>query len=136
MQPDRGLVDETRAWLTRAKTDIAAGRFELTAEPPFAAHALHAQQAAEKAMKGYLTWHGRAFRKTHSLVELGGACAGIDATLASLLRRAAPLTQYAWKYRYPGEPGEPSREEAMAALATAESVLDAILARLSDAVRP
>jgi prevent-host-death family protein len=27
----------------------------------------HAQQAAEKAMKGYLSWHDQAFRKTHDL---------------------------------------------------------------------
>jgi len=91
MPHDKGLVEETRAWLMRAKTDIATGSFEMTAVPPFSADAVfHAQQAAEKAMKGYLTWLGRSFRKTHSLVELGEACAAIDPSLESLLRRAAP----------------------------------------------
>jgi len=137
MPADRGLIDETKAWLTRAMMDIATGRFELTAVPPFTADAVfHAQQAAEKAMKGYLTWNGRTFRKTHSLVELGEACTAIDPSLELLLRRAAPLTQYAWKYRYPGEPGQPSVLETEDALGTSQEVLAAILARLPGAVQP
>jgi HEPN domain-containing protein len=39
----------------------------------------HCQQAVEKAMKAFLTWHDRIFRKTHDLVELGGHCVGIEA---------------------------------------------------------
>lgn len=56
MPLDPELVAETRAWLWRANRDIEAGAFELTAEPPFAAHVVfHAQQAAEKACKWFLT---------------------------------------------------------------------------------
>ena len=55
-------------------------------------------------MKAFLTWHDRVFRKTHDLVELGGQCVARDTTLESVLRAAAPLTEYAWRYRYPGEP--------------------------------
>ena len=46
------------------------------------------------------------------------------------------LTDFAWKYRYPGEPEEPSREETEAALALAREVYEAILARLPEEVRP
>jgi HEPN domain-containing protein len=71
----------------------------------------HAQQAVEKALKAFLTWHGRAFRNTHNLVELGEAWSELDPTLEALLRHAAPLTEYAWKFRYPGHPEEPTPEE-------------------------
>jgi HEPN domain-containing protein len=69
-------------------------------------------------------------------VELGEACKELDATLENLLRRAAPLTEYAWKFRYPGEPEEPTREEAEEALETARQVHEALLARLPLEVRP
>lgn len=49
---------------------------------------------------------------------------------------SAELSEYAWKYRYPGEPGEPDETETREALDLAREVHDAILARLPDTVRP
>ncbi len=86
-------------------------------------------------MKGYLTWHDRPFRKTHNLVEIGQQVADLQPELEPLLRRAAALTEYAWKFRYPGDPDEPTQEEADEALAIAREVFDAILARLPNEVR-
>ena len=86
-------------------------------------------------MKGYLTWHDRPFRKTHNLVEIGQQVAELQPELEPLLRRAAALTEYAWKFRYPGDPEEPTQEEADEALAIAREVFDTILARLPNEVR-
>ena len=86
-------------------------------------------------LKGFLTWNGRAFRKTHNLIELGEQCAQIDPSLEPPLRKAAPLTEYAWKYRYPGEPEPPTREEVELALAVARAVRDAVLEWSPDEVR-
>lgn len=98
---------DTKAWLAKADMDLRAAAHELTAVPPFTADAVfHAQQAAEKAMKGFLAWHDVPFRKTHGLAEIGHQCADIDPSVESLLMRAAGLTQYAWKFRYPGESEE------------------------------
>ena len=92
MRHDPALVAETRGWFVKAARDIAAARFELTAEPPFLEDiAFHAQHAIEKAVKGFLCWHGQVFRKTHNLVELGQAAAAIETRLEPLLRQAAPL---------------------------------------------
>jgi HEPN domain-containing protein len=113
MPHDPELVAETRGWFVRAHADLASGQVDIAAEPPLTGDAVFpAQQAAEKAMKGFLTWHGQVFRKTHN------------------------LTEYAWKYRYPGEPHEPPREEAEGALALAREVYDAVLARLPAEVWP
>ncbi|MBI4321189.1 MAG: HEPN domain-containing protein [Chloroflexi bacterium] len=120
MPHDPELVAETRAWISRAKMDLDTATFELTPEPPFAADVVfHAQQAAEKALKGLLTWHSSPFRKTHNLEELGEQCVRFDPALKPLADRSVPLTKYAWKYRYPGEPEQPTREEAESALALA-----------------
>lgn len=131
MPHDPIRVADTRARLAKADTDLKAAAHELTAVPPFTADAVfHAQQAAEKAMKGFLAWHDVPFRKTHDLAEIGRQCADIDPSLASLLMRAAGLTQYAWKFRYPGECEEPSPEEAEASIALAREVHDAIVSFL------
>jgi len=83
-----------------------------------------------KSLKAFLTWHDHAFRKTHNLEELGEACLALDGSLRPLVDRAVPLTEYAWKFRYPGEWAEPTREEAEEALAVAREALAAIGSRL------
>jgi HEPN domain-containing protein len=90
----------------------------------------HAQQAAEKAMKGFLTWHDQAFRKTHDLAEVGRQCSAVDSALEPLLKRAEKLTVFAWAFRYPGDAEQPSVEEARAALAVAREVYNALLAHV------
>ena len=123
--------------MTKAATDLAAGAHDLTVEPPFAGDAaFHAQQAGEKALKGFLAWHDVPFGKTHDLSALGQQCAEIDPRLAPVGQRAATLTVYAWKYRYPGEPEEPPRQEAESALALAREVYTAVLDRLPEDVHP
>lgn len=136
MPPDARTA-ETRSWLARAASDLRAATHEFTAEPPILDDIVfHAQQAAEKALKGFLSWHDQPFRRTHDLVELGHACVNSDPTLETLLRQAAPLTEYAWRFRYPGDPEQPGEEEARAALSVANQVYEAILSRLPSEVRP
>lgn len=137
MQPKPGRMAETREWLAKAALDLRAAEFEFTAMPPLTADiTFHAQQLAEKALKGLLTWHDQPFRKTHNLVEIGQQCVAIDATLEDVARRAARLTEYAWKFRYPGEPAEPPVDEAQEALACAREVYEAVLGRLPAEARP
>lgn len=57
------------------------------------------QQAAEKALKGFLAWHGRSFRKTHNLEEIGEQCLAVDQSLRGVIDQAVPLSEYAWKFR-------------------------------------
>ena len=137
MPLDPELVAETLAWLERAARDLEAGAVDLAASTPLTGDAaFHAQQAAEKSMKALLTWHSHVFRKTHNLIELGAMCAELDSSLETLLRRAAVLTDYTWRFRYPGAPADPQSEEAQSALALAREVHDAILDRLPTDVRP
>jgi hypothetical protein len=56
----------------------------------------------------------RPFRKTHSLEEIGEQSLALDPALRPIIDEAVPLTEYAWKFRYPGEMEEPSRTEAEA----------------------
>jgi HEPN domain-containing protein len=98
--------------------------------------AFHCQQAAEKALKGLLTWHDAPFRRTHDLAEIGRLCSSLDMSMESTCRRADHLTVYAWTFRYPGDVEEPSREEVEDALVLAREVYEAVLSRLPAEVRP
>lgn len=136
MPPESPKAELTRRWLAKAERDLRVAARAATPPPLRDAVAFHGQQAVEKSLKAFLTWHDRTFRKTHNLVELGHQCGEVDASLKPLLQRAARLTEYAWKFRYPGEPEEPSLEEAEEALAIARQVYEAVLARLPEETRP
>ena len=137
MPRDPALVADTRAWLAKALMDLRAAEHLLRAVPPLLGGVVfHSQQAGEKALKAFLAWQDEPFRKTHNLEELGRQALAFDPTLQPLVDRAVGLTPYAWKYRYPGEPAEPSPREAEAALALAREVYEAILARLPEEARP
>lgn len=75
MPHDLGTLAESKAWFKKALVDIRAARLEIGAVPTLTTDIVyHAQQAAEKSLKGFLTFHARVFRKTHNLIELGEAC--------------------------------------------------------------
>jgi len=78
---------EVRGWLLRASEDLRAGKHDLTARPPLCNDvAFHAQQCAEKAMKAFLVYHERPFRKTHNLTELARSVPGSKRVQAGTTR--------------------------------------------------
>ena len=96
-------AEEVAGWLERARQDLRAAEVDLEASPPLLGDAaFHAQQAVEKALKAFLTRHDHAFRPTHDIGELAFACLEHEPSLEPLLRESAPLTEYAWPFRYPG----------------------------------
>lgn len=136
MLHDPARVEDTRAWLKKAELDLEAGTFELLNPRLLGDVTFHAQQAAEKSFKAFLAWYDMPFRKTHDLGAIGAACVELDPTLGSIADRAASLTPYAWKFRYPGEAEAPAVPEAEAAMNTAREVYQIILTRLPVEVRP
>jgi HEPN domain-containing protein len=135
MQPEK--LAEVRSWLKKAGGDLRGADIDLAASPPFIEDMLfHCQQAAEKAMNGFLTAHDRIFRKTHDLDELASACEAVDPALKEALNPARDLTVFAWEFRYPGEAEAPSLEEARKFRAMAGEVYQSILARLPQEAHP
>jgi HEPN domain-containing protein len=131
------LISEVKSWFIKAAHDIRMAELALRDDPPLTDQAVyHAQQAAEKAMKGILCWHEWVFRKTHNLVELGESCATLHPDMEPLLRRAASLSDYAWQYRYPGAIDEPNEEEAHEALDLARETVAALLELLPPEAQP
>ncbi len=92
-------ADVVRGWIRKAASDMVTVEATITAGA-FDAACFHAQQAAEKYLKGFLTFHGVLFPFTHNLADLTELCAGIDASFRSLTPVASELTPYAVRLRY------------------------------------
>jgi HEPN domain-containing protein len=113
MRPDRVRVEETAAWVMKARKDLWRAETTLACEPPDTEDCVfHCQQAAEKTLKAFLTWSDRPFRKTHDLIELARQRREAQPSLASALDGLGPLSRYAWEYRYPGEQEAPTEQQA------------------------
>ena len=95
----------------------------------------HCQQAAEKALKAFLTFHDQPFRKTHDLASLGKQCANIDATLEALVDRLDDLSEYAWAYRYPTGFAAPTPGDVEDARRAAQEAVKEIFRRLPEEVQ-
>ena len=134
--PDPGLEVEVRSWLELAALDLEAA-VRLADDPDFARVVVyHCQQAAEKAIKGFLTWHGVRFGRTHDLDVLGSLARPMAPALEPALDRAVELTPYAWLYRYPPDSPAPLEDEAREVIEGARELLDAIIGTLPSAVLP
>lgn len=137
MPHDPILIADTKAWLKKSAIDLRCAALDLEAYPPLLEDVVfHCQQAVEKSLKAFLTFHDKPFRKTHNLEELGEACLKIDKTLVDLVDESVPLSEYAWAYRYPGDPESPELEESQIALSTAQKIYDAILNRVPKEAHP
>jgi HEPN domain-containing protein len=135
LEADR--LAETKAWLQKAAKDLRGAEIDRQADPPFLEDVLfHSQQLAEKSLKAFLCWHDQPFRKTHNLIELGEPCAKVDGTLEPILRKAAVLTEYAWKFRYPGDTEEIEMKEVDEAMGLARQVFDEVKKRLPKETNP
>ena len=128
MTPGELLRSEAAKWLRQAAKDRNAAHALLEVEP--SRSVFHSQQAAEKAVKAFLTFHQIAFRKTHDLTDLGAQCAAADPSLEAVMRQAQELTDYASAFRYPDAPYEPDAAEAALALATASELCQEVEKRM------
>jgi len=125
-------AEEAGEWLKVASADLRLATLALEADPPIVGLALyHAQQAAEKSLKGLLVYHGARYPLTHNLTELLRAVLPFDKTIEAAVRPVLDLTAFATLYRYPGESDEPPLGEARSWVEKAHSVVDVVRGRVS-----
>jgi HEPN domain-containing protein len=119
-----------REWLQYGEKDLVAARFLFGMKPlPPEIICFHCQQAAEKALKAYLAYHGTNVPKTHDLTNLNELCASYEKDLESLVEQCIALNDYAVEMRYPSK-SRIEEGDAHQALKDAEIVLNKIRERL------
>ena len=121
-------------WLIKAERDLASTRI-LGEEVYFDTALYHAQQAAEKAVKGLLLFYGQDFEKTQDIEKLVRLGIPLVAELELYLVEAKLLTPYAVRFRYPDDFSEPSQAEFDEALDAATNYTF-ILSKLPKEVHP
>ena len=88
----------------------------------------HAQQCAEKYLKGYLVAHDVLFRLVHDLDYLIQLCAPLTPAFESLTPAAEILNAYIATGRYPSEDAEEADlQAAQEAIHQAQQIADFVL---------
>ncbi len=111
-------------WLRRAHSDMALGRAALRTSGVLPEDAcFHAQQCAEKALKGLLSNAGIPFPRTHALEVLLDLLKTHGFHIPDNVDEAFTLSQYSVQTRYPGDWEPVTQKEAEQALERAAYVL-------------
>ena len=77
-------INAVNAWFKKAENDLRTAEHTMTMnDPPYDTVCFHAQQCAEKYIKGFLTFHEIDFPKTHSIEDLVLSCKDIVPSLES-----------------------------------------------------
>jgi len=128
LNPARDLALE---WLQRAEHDLRVAQYLQTMpDVPVESLGFHAQQCAEKALKGYLTLHQVPFQRRHDLNYLIDLCLPFDGDFAQFRADADELTPYAIEFRYPDALAFISPDHVQTTIEIAERIYVFVLARL------
>lgn len=131
MRKTNRLPEVAKEWLDKSAEDIKAAEILLSEDGPTTSVCFHAQQAAEKSLKGYLTFIRKNVAKIHDLVRLVNEISEIDKNFQALLDSAAKLNPYYIESRYPtGIPFAPSKKVAKEAVSDAEYIVGFIKRKL------
>ena len=114
-------------WLKLARREIESGRRNLRVGDPHIV-CYCAQQAAEKALKGWLIGQGWALVKTHDLKRLASEADSRGIDLSAFDAELARLSRLYFTDRYVDDSAEPDPDDSEAALLfeAIERMIDAL----------
>lgn len=110
-----------QAWLYKANNDFRGAEL-LFANALNDLAIYHAQQCAEKSLKGYLIFKGVNIPKTHSLDKLLDLCKSVDTDFDKIDYQVFELDGLDVRYRYPLAVLLPEDDEVEIAIAQSETV--------------
>lgn len=111
-------------WFNKAEQFLEMARRAMLSKNPFPDMACyHAQQCAEKYLKGFLVSRSHRFNFVHDLFYLTQECAKLQSAFLELALAAETLGRYGAGVRYPMENFvDPDEEEAWEAIKLAGKV--------------
>lgn len=122
MPPERYPPDDPREWLRSARSDLALAEANVPGAD-LEAFCFHAQQAAEKAIKGVLLSRGIRFPYVHDLGALLALATRDGVPVPEKIAVADRLTDYAVLTRYP-LPDAVTEDDHREAIRIARRVVD------------
>lgn len=121
---------EHEQWLALAELDYKSAK-SLFRDELYSTATYHCQQAAEKALKGYLVFKKQPILKTHDLIKLGTLCMQFDKDFQKLDAALEVLNPFATKFRYPSEFDIPDKEKTEFLLKASKEVLTIVLKKIA-----
>ena len=125
------FMQEHEKWLNIAKYDLKVAK-GLQSLEFFTAVVYHCQQAAEKALKGYLVFKGREVTKTHDLIKLLDLCILLDGEFIKKGDAASFLNPLSTKFRYPSDFIIPDCEDADITIKHASSIIRFVIKKIAE----
>lgn len=127
MHPDEAVLEVVRGWMLKAESDLENATLVLRAGPdgPMDTVSFHAQQCAEKCLKGLLCFRGEEVPRTHD-VEFLPARTGVESRVEVTLEESRLLTDYATVTRHPADYEPVSHDEAAHAVELAVRIRAAV----------
>lgn len=130
-QQHNDILEVVKQWLHIAERNLALAKNIMEDEDILTDSACYnCQQAAEKYLKAFLTYHQIDFPKTHSMVALIDLCANKDNSFNDISDEADSLTDYAVEIRYPDDWYEPTLAETKKAFSIALKIKKLVLEKL------
>ena len=127
-------VQLARGWFLKAESDLNTAQHIVESNGPYDTVCFHAQQAAEKYLKGLLALRSQPFHRTHNLEELQHLGEALPAwPLVGL--DLSQLSAYAVEVRYDFE-FWPDRQTAREAITLALEVRRLVLRVVPESARP
>jgi HEPN domain-containing protein len=118
--------EAVREWLVKANNDARSAKALAALSPPILDTAGYlCQQAAEKALKGLILFHGLPLTKTHDITLLVHVLSTNEPHVLLWLPAAQYLTPFATLFRYPAGGGvnDPTPAEFAAAYRAAMDIV-------------
>ncbi|MFA6047920.1 MAG: HEPN domain-containing protein [Parcubacteria group bacterium] len=127
------ITEYVKNWFKRADEDLELIEI-LLKEESFSPNPVcfHAEQAAEKYLKGFLAYRDLHVRKIHDLEILIEDCEKIDQTFKILQDSAKSLNQFYIESRYPDDYIEFSIQDAEEAYEAAKKIKDFVLSKIKN----
>lgn len=124
-------IDLVREWFRKAENDFKnIDLVMVDSDPPTDTVCFHAQQAAEKYLKGFLFFHGIRFPKIHDLESLVELCKQVERNFDDLIEPAADLSGHSVEIRYPDNMLTPSLDDAKEAIDNANKIKKKVLEKM------
>jgi HEPN domain-containing protein len=125
-----------RGWMIKGQHDLlAAQKLSIDSDIYSDIAIYHCHQSAEKAIKGFLILHDRAFPRTHDIRLLLQLAIDINPDFESYQEASEILTPYATEYRYPSDLMQPTLEELEEAIEKAKEIFTFVASLLSDEIK-
>ena len=126
-------MKEYEKWIKKAEQDLFVIENIINiSDAPYEICCFHAQQAAEKYLKAYLTAHNIDFLKTHMLFVLVKQCVDCNKRFLDILSNSKKLENFAVTPRYPDEMEDLTLFDAQQAYQNALTIKEFVITHFFD----